>query len=451
MIKLWLGIIRTIFKRKKRVILSIVIVLGLIIVFLLKFFNSFSRDLVIEGLVGTYVERDLPETVTVLISENLVNVDESGTPKPGLAQSWEVLENGTVYKLKLKDNLNWSDGTKLKASDINIAIPGSELKTPDEGTLEFKIADSFSPFLTLLKKPVLKKESLVGVGPYQVTQVKKDGLFIKRLTLQDSGNNLPDVQIKFYPNEKTAKNALKLGEIQSLLGVSELGDLPYQSHLAIYSKVKYDQVVTIFYNTKDPILSEDNLRLGLSYGAPVIKEEVEAVTSISPKSWAFNSSVKDFLEKPNQAKVSLDKVKNGKESTITLTATSSLKNVGERVVEVWRGLGINAVLRVESGIPQNFQALLITQNIPLDPDQYSLWHSTQLGTNISQYGNPRIDKDLEDGRKLADLETRKQRYQDFQKVLLDHSPATFLYFPKYNVVYFKKIEEPLKRVLERQL
>jgi len=95
--------------------------------------------------------------------------------------------------------------------------------------------------------------------------------------------------------------------------------------------------------------------------------------------------------------------------------------------------------------------LLIAQNIPADPDQYSLWHSTQTQTNISQISNPRIDKDLEDGRKATDSAVRKARYQDFQKVLLDHAPATFLYFPKYNVVMLKKAQPNLEKVLNLQL
>lgn len=449
--KIWLEYLTALFKRKKKILVLILLIVFALGYFLYKFSGNFSKETVTEGVVGTYLERDLPELVTSLISQSLITVDETGKPQPSLAEKWEVNENATLYKIKLKDNLVWSDGTIFKASDLNILIPGSEAKVLDDKTLQFKIVDSFSPFLTLLSKPVLKKDSLVGVGPYKVVQVKKDGLFIKKLVLKPLKEGLPEVVIKFYPSEKIAKNALKLGEVQALLGVSETSEFSDQNNLKIFSKVNYGQIVTIFYNTKDPILSDDNLRLALSYAAPAIKDEVEASSSISPKSWAFNDKVKDFLSNPGQAKSNLAKVEHGKDSTITLTATSSLKNVGERVIEEWNKNGLKTVLRVESGIPQNFQALLITQNIPADPDQYSLWHSTQTGTNISKFSNPRIDKDLEDGRKSTDMETRKARYQDFQKVLLDHAPATFLYFPKYNVVYFKKVESSLNKVLGIQL
>jgi len=63
-----------------------------------------------------------------------------------------------------------------------------------------------------------------------------------------------------------------------------------------------------------------------------------------------------------------------------------------------------------------------------DPDQYTLWHSSH-DTNITKYKNLRIDKLLEDGRQVIDLEERQKIYADFQKYLLDDMPAIFLYFP----------------------
>ena len=53
-------------------------------------------------------------------------------------------------------------------------------------------------------------------------------------------------------------------------------------------------------------------------------------------------------------------------------------------------------------------------DIPKDPDQYSLWHSTQTSTNISHLKNARIDKLLEDGRTELDQEIRKKIYLDFR-------------------------------------
>lgn len=449
-IKLYLLVLKTYVIRKKIIFGWTILTIAFLLFLIFSLKDILFTKTVTEGIIGTVQERDLPEQVTNLMSQSLVIVDKKGLPKPNLASGWEVMEDSKVYVFKLKDGLTWADGTKVRSQDIDITIPDVTVEYPDDNTIKFKITDSFSPFPTLLEKPVLKKGTLIGIGPYSISKIKKDGIFIKRLTLKSKDKNLPQVVINFYPNEKIAKNALILGEVQSLLGISDLSGLN-EPNLKVFSWVNYEQIVTVFFNTKDAILSDENFRLALSFASPSIKGEIEAKTSLSPNSWAFNPQVKDYLDNTDQAKLAWNKVKNGKDAQITLTVTSSLKNVGEQVVQSWKALGVNAVLRVESGIPQNFQTLLITQNIPADPDQYSLWHSTQGVSNISKYSSPRVDKDLEDGRKLSDMETRKTRYQDFQKVLLDHAPAAFLYFPKYNVVSMKKVENDLNTVLKIQL
>lgn len=449
---LWLAYIIALLKRKKNLLLGFLIVLLLVLgsgYFLSK--ELFKRTLT-EGFVGTYQEKDLPESITHLLSNSLVKLDKSGLPQKELAEGWTVNENATEYVFTLKPGIKWTDGVEVKTSEIGFNIPDVEVSYPQDNQVKFKIADSFSPFPSLLTTPIFRKGTLIGVGPYTIGNIKKDGLFIKRLSLTATDPALPQLVIKFYPSEKIAKTAMKLGEVETLFGVNDLTDLADSPNMGSWSHINYQQLVTIFYNAKDPILSDENFRLALSYAAPVIQGEEEAVTSLPPSSWAFNNGVKDFLNKPDLAKASLDKVKNGKDSSIALTVTSSLQGIGDKVVEEWKKNGINAVVRVESGIPQSFQALLITQNIPADPDQYALWHSTQVGgSNISQYSSPRIDKDLEDGRKLTDFETRKTKYQDFQKTLLDRAPATFLYFPRYNVQFLKKSESKLMQVLKIQI
>jgi len=92
-------------------------------------------------------------------------------------------------------------------------------------------------------------------------------------------------------------------------------------------------------------------------------------------------------------------------------------------------VGVNINLQVISTIPTDFQAFLAIFDIPDDPDQYSIWHSTQTSTNITRYEDPRVDKLLEDGRSQIDLESRKKIYLDFQRFLVEDSPAAFLYYP----------------------
>ncbi len=454
LIRFWLLYFKSFIKRYRiQVILSVVVVaLGVALAF--QTWISTRQPVISQGLVGTYTERDIPNIVTSLISKPLVRIDEFGQPQPELAESWSADKEVKVYTFKLKPNLTWSDGRPVKASEIAFQVPDVEIETPDDSTIIFKLVDSFSPFPTLLTKPIIRKDSFVGVGPYIVTKIYKDErnrVFVSRLDLMTKDRSLPSVVVRFYSSERVAKQAIKAGQVMSLIGVNDLSDMVNQKPFSTYSKTNYKRLVMVFYNTKDPILSDENYRLALSFAAPQIEGEAEAKSTLPEGNWAFSSNIRDYLNNSQQATSYLAKVKNGKDQPVVLTATSHLSEVGNRVVESWKAAGINAVLRVESGIPQNFQALLITQNIPVDPDQYSLWHSTQMATNISKISQPRIDKDLEDGRKVVDIEQRKTLYADFQKTLLDNAPATPLYFPKVNVVYLKKIEGSLKKIIDWQL
>ena len=103
--------------------------------------------------------------------------------------------------------------------------------------------------------------------------------------------------------------------------------------------------------------------------------------------------------------------------------------VADQVKSDWEQLKIKVDIVTTTNLSVNYQVLLLAQNIPIDPDQYNLWHSRQENSNLSKINNPRIDKLLEDGRKETDLEKRRFIYSEFQKYLLDECPAAFLYYP----------------------
>ena len=153
-----LNFILTFFKRKKWLLISIFVLVLIIFGGGYYLYSVSYRDEVSEGIVGTHEERDLPDVVLNLISSPLIKLDKTGSPSGELASNWEVNPEANLYKVKLKPDLKWSDGQVVKASQIYISIPDVEVKAPDDSTLEFKLVDTFSPFPTLLTKPVLRKE-----------------------------------------------------------------------------------------------------------------------------------------------------------------------------------------------------------------------------------------------------------------------------------------------------
>ncbi|MFT5139049.1 MAG: oligopeptide transport system substrate-binding protein [Lysobacterales bacterium] len=52
------------------------------------------------------------------IREGLVTFDVHGEPAPGVAQSWEILNQGQLYRFHLRENARWSNGDVVIARDF---------------------------------------------------------------------------------------------------------------------------------------------------------------------------------------------------------------------------------------------------------------------------------------------------------------------------------------------
>ena len=193
------------------------------------------------------------------------------------------------------------------------------------------------------------------------------------------------------------------------------------------------EYVAVFFNTQDKTLAEKNRRQALSYG--INKNAFGGESAISPisiDSWAYNPQVKPYDYDPVKAKSMINDYKtSAKLSNISINLKTSpiLLPQAEMIANDWTKEGVTVNVQTASQIPSDYQAFLAIFDIPDDPDQYSIWHSTQLATNITHYQDPRIDKLLEDGRSEISFEARKKIYMDFQRFLVEDSPAAFLYYP----------------------
>jgi peptide/nickel transport system substrate-binding protein len=227
--------------------------------------------------------------------------------------------------------------------------------------------------------------------------------------------------------------AFELGDVDQIIGI--LDPSPFSS----WPKVKIDKTsntgeyVAVFFDTQDKTLSDKNLRQALSYA--INKGALggeRAISPISIDSWAYNPQVKPYDYDPVKAKQMVEDYETSAKTgslSITLTTPPILLTQAESISKDWQAIGVNVSLQVISNVPSDYQAFLAIFDIPNDPDQYSIWHSTQTATNITHYQNPRIDKLLEDGRSTISIEDRKQIYLDFQRFLVEDSPAAFLYYP----------------------
>ena len=381
------------------------------------------------GMVGRYRTENLPGSVLSLIGNGLTKIKEDGTVAPDLASSWESPDGGQTWVFKLKDNIFWQDGKKVTSTSINYQFSDAQIERPDEKTLVFKLESAFAPFPYVVSKPTFSK-GLLGTGEWRVTKATVSAGFIQRLVLVDKDGNRKI--IKFYPTEERAKLGFKLGEIDILESIFNPEPFNEWGVVEVEKEVGNSRYVAVFFNTQDKLLGEKSFRQALAYA---IKKDgfdgPRAVSPISPNSWAFNPQVKPYHYDSARAKELIDDLADElKENlTVSIVTTPALLSVAEAIAKDWAEVGVTGNVQVSSGVPAEYQTLLAIFDTPEDPDQYSIWHSTQTSTNISRYQSPRIDKLLEDGRVELNIEERKKIYLDFQRFLVEDSPAAFLYHP----------------------
>lgn len=392
-------------------------------------------NLITLGYVGVYTIETIPTEVLSLATQSFVSSGSDGKPIPSLASHWTVSDDGKTYVVFLKDNLKWHDESPVSAKDISIAITGVQITALNNKAIEFKLPNPIASFPLALDKPVFKAKSFYGTGQFRIVDIDQVENTVKKVSLVPKDKRLPKVDIKFYQNEDQAVNALRLGEIKSLnISVAKLPE--NWPNLDVEKTVNQDQIITIFYNNEDPSLSSKDLRLALSYAINKSDFDGQLATSpISLTSWAYNNATKRYEYNTSKAKELLLKSEVQKPK-IDLTYTQGLENLAQKIQKDWQEIGIDVEVKSEKGIPKNFQALLTYDRLMPDPDQYSLWHSTQKLTNITRYKNVKIDKLLEDARTTQDEAKRKELYSDFQRFLVEDAPATFLYYPyKYQITY----------------
>lgn len=420
-------------KYKRQIIFGLVIgCLSIIIIqnFLLPFYISKSKKTEFIGIVGDYTVSTLPQSILGQISYGLTQQDESGTISPGLASSWEATDSGKKYIFQINTNIVWHDNTPVTVDDINYNIKDVEVIRNRPNSITYNIPMAYSPFLTVVSKPIFKK-GLIGYGPYYVSSLLfKGGIFLS-LTLSSKNSNLPNKVYKFYKTEDQAKLAYKQGEVDRLEGLLAYDEpISKWKNTNVTSSVNYDRMVAIFFNVKDPVLQEKSLRQALAFAVPDLQEE-RADSPIGKTSWAYTDTVKQYAFDEAQAKKLFEDTEISTSSAaLTLYTFSPYLGIAEQIAQSWTTLGIPTQVKVENTLPETYQALLTARDIPKDPDQYAFWHSTQSFTNITNYSNAKIDKLLEDGRAEIDQTKRLEIYEDFQKRIVDEAPAIFLYYPK---------------------
>lgn len=377
------------------------------------------------GRVGKYTLATIPSDLENMIGEGLVSIDSQGSIVPALANSWVIEDNGKRYTFELNQKKTWHDGTLLNSNDIAYNFTDVQV-TRTENSITFLLKEPFAPFMQAMTRPVLKNTTL-GTKNARITDYQLvSGNTLQSITIESDTNRWI---YKFYPTENSALTAYKLGEVNVL---DSLTNIPSDLANDVSSNINTqngDKIAALFINNSDALLSSKTTRQGLAYAIPDKSfGKIRALSPISRQSWVYNDLVKDYEYDASRAKTLFTQdIKNPGEVKIELKTMLPYLDVAESIASSWRQvLGIMVDVKVVSNVSSDYQIILADFMPPLDPDQYTLWHSTQP-TNFTKYSNLKVDKLLEDGRRTLDQKLRKEIYTDFQRFLLEDSPAIFLF------------------------
>lgn len=411
------------------------LVLSLIAIY---FAPQFSRLVFVErprpvGIVGNYVITTLPKSIQNRLSYGLVKLDTNDQATAGAALGWYATDSGRTLVFRLDPDKKWQDGEVFKASHVNYNLRGVDITNVDDHTIKFNLKEPFAPLLNLLSQPLFKN-GLLGFGPEKVLDVKFNGRFLSSLRVLDFETGKQKLY-KFYPSENDAVTALKLGSIKEVNKLHDTFGIRSSQIYNIKDNIDTHSLAVLFFNNQKKPFDDKTFRQGLVYALPDIYDEGETADSpLARDSWAMAKNIKKYNQN-TQLSIKL----TGSDSTTSATpkiiiATSKeLEPVAKRISSFWEKAKIKSEISVTDILPVNYDAYLTYIDIPTDPDQYYLWHSTQT-TNIAKYKSFKVDKLLEEGRREVDVKLRKEIYANFLRAITEDVPAAFLFYPKVYTV-----------------
>src|SRR5580765_5913981 len=116
-------------------------------------------------------------TLTSLMFDTLVVLDESGRAKPGLAESWQAMRGNQRWQFRLRRGVKFHDGTPLTseiaASSLRLANPAWNV-TPERDSVTIECENPNPEMLaelTLSRNAIAKRDSdnkVIGTGPMHI-------------------------------------------------------------------------------------------------------------------------------------------------------------------------------------------------------------------------------------------------------------------------------------------
>ncbi|MFJ7405601.1 MULTISPECIES: nickel ABC transporter substrate-binding protein [unclassified Lysinibacillus] len=342
-----------------------------------------------------------------MLYDPLVSYGEDGEIKPALATSWEMAADGKSYTFTLRDNVLYSDGTKLTAENVKrnidtvvensaahswlevVAVIDS-VEAVGEAQVKINLKEPYYPFLqelTLIRPLRMLAnsgfpasgttkdgiEKPIGTGPWILTDYEQDSFaeFTRNDNYWGEKPKLKKVIVKIIPDAQARMMALEKGDIDLIFGSGQLAPAEYQ---ALQKTGKYQTMISepsstriLSLNTTYGVTQDKNVRLALQHALDrqtIIDHilnglEQEAHTLFAPgfpfsdiKLEPYSYNVEKAVQLLDEAGWTLEsgatfRTKNGQTLTIVMPYNSGdqvHKGIFEYLQSAWREIGVEVKL-----------------------------------------------------------------------------------------------------------
>ncbi len=267
---------------------------------------------------------------------------------------------------------------------------------------------------------------------------------------------------KIVPDQTTLLMQLESGEVDMMSGIppAEVARLKQKNDNIEIHQVSGRVYYYIGYNQKNEIFRDKQVRRALTMAIDRQKMIDALLYGYGRKSlgplppiveWAYNESVEEIPFDPEKARASLNNLgwtdsdsdgildKNGKPFKFDLITNTGNQIKADAAVVVQDQLGkigvkVNIQMLewnnfIDHLQSHDFDACLNSLSSSYYIDPTPVFHSTATNLfNATYYSNPEVDKLIETGREEMDRTKAANIWRDFQQLIYEDQPYTFLFW-----------------------
>ncbi|RJX27399.1 MAG: hypothetical protein C4554_04325 [Dethiobacter sp.] len=435
-----------------------------------------------------------------LLYDRLVIEDRNKQVVAQLAKSWEVSDDGLTWTFHLREDVEFTSGTKFNAAAVKASfefLKGKSIcpvplttkiksiEVADDYTVKFVLNRPHAPFLadlTDMRYPILAVNDgqPVGTGPYILKEwIKgKEIVLVKNERYWKGVPIIDRIVFKIIPDPHTRSLALEAGEIDL---ITCYGSPNLKEELQRLQKNPQTVVDTIHnwkvghhlvFNYKKGPFSDARARKAVSYAidAQKVKENIvgkygiTGVAHLSPLSPFAKPDIKGYACNLEQAKNYLSEAgwkdsnndgaldKNGKPFRVKLVITKDdIAAIAEMAQSQLQKVGVEVEIQVlERGAQQkaieegNFDLALFTRIYCSGADPHLHFRQIYRSGADERYGyifkNNELDDLINKLYTTLDNQERVKVYQRIQEVLLENAAAVYLFYEDHVTLYNRRLK-----------